>query len=89
MHPRGPFCGGDSKCGSWREISIGGDVYSLRESRSAQQKGSIVKDEDNVLKDGSLIDLCGATLLWRSAEGLENSPVIIISNKFNRKKKKN
>ncbi|XP_034245250.1 E3 ubiquitin-protein ligase pellino homolog 2-like isoform X2 [Thrips palmi] len=25
----------------------------------------------NILRDGSLIDLCGATLLWRSAEGLE------------------
>lgn len=29
----------------------------------------------NVLLDGTLIDLCGATLLWRSAEGLLNSPV--------------
>lgn len=29
----------------------------------------------NVLLDGTLIDLCGATLLWRSAEGLSNSPV--------------
>jgi pellino len=28
-----------------------------------------------VLQDGTLIDLCGATLLWRSAEGLQNSPV--------------
>ncbi|KAL3111232.1 hypothetical protein niasHT_012731 [Heterodera trifolii] len=25
-------------------------------------------------KDGTLIDICGATLLWRSAEGLKNSP---------------
>lgn len=28
-----------------------------------------------MLQDGTLIDLCGATLLWRSAEGLQNSPV--------------
>ena len=34
-----------------------------------------VDDEDNRLQDGTLIDLCGATLLWRSAEGLANSPV--------------
>jgi hypothetical protein len=34
-----------------------------------------VDDETNVLQDGTLIDLCGATLLWRSHEGLEKSPV--------------
>ena len=32
-------------------------------------------DENNVLQDGTLIDLCGATLLWRSAAGLTASPV--------------
>lgn len=37
-----------------------------------------MKDESNVLQDGTLIDLCGATLLWRSAEGLANSPVRIV-----------
>lgn len=31
-------------------------------------------DELNQLQDGTLIDLCGATLLWRSAEGLKHSP---------------
>jgi pellino protein len=30
--------------------------------------------QTNQLQDGTLIDLCGATLLWRSAEGLQNSP---------------
>uniref|UniRef100_A0ABD2XFY0 Protein pellino n=1 Tax=Trichogramma kaykai TaxID=54128 RepID=A0ABD2XFY0_9HYME len=74
MHPRGQFCGGDAICGYWREVSVGGGVFSLRESRSAQQKGNVVEDEDNVLQDGTLIDLCGATLLWRSAEGLAKSP---------------
>ncbi|XP_070494320.1 protein pellino isoform X1 [Chironomus tepperi] len=74
MHPKGKFCGGNAKCGLWRETSLGGDVFSLRESRSAQQKGQPIKEESNILQDGTLIDLCGATLLWRSAEGLQNSP---------------
>lgn len=34
-------------------------------------------EEDNILFDGTLIDLCGATLLWRSAMGLVASPVSI------------
>lgn len=38
MHPRGDFCGGGATCGPWRETSVGGAVFSLRESRSAQQK---------------------------------------------------
>ncbi|XP_023175977.1 protein pellino isoform X1 [Drosophila hydei] len=74
MHPKGSFCGGNAKCGLWRECSVGGDVFSLRESRSAQQKGQPIYDECNILQDGTLIDLCGATLLWRSAEGLQHSP---------------
>ncbi|XP_046997397.1 protein pellino isoform X1 [Schistocerca americana] len=73
-HPRGAFCGGEAKMGIWREVSVGGGIYSLRHSRSAQQKGEPVEDESNVLQDGTLIDLCGATLLWRSAEGLSKSP---------------
>ena len=28
-----------------------------------------------MLRDGTLIDLCGATLLWRSAVGLLSAPV--------------
>ena len=32
-------------------------------------------NEENILYDGTLIDLCGATLLWRSAVGLLSSPV--------------
>ncbi|XP_066996942.1 protein pellino isoform X2 [Anabrus simplex] len=73
-HPRGNFCGGEVKPGLWREVSVGGGIFSLRPSRSAQQKGEMVEDETNVLQDGTLIDLCGATLLWRSAEGLAKSP---------------
>lgn len=39
MHPKGTFCGGEAKFGSWLETSVGGGVFSLRESRSAQQIG--------------------------------------------------
>ncbi|XP_078316176.1 protein pellino-like [Crassostrea virginica] len=60
--------------GVWREVSVGGAIYPLRESRSAPLKTNQIKDEDNVLQDGTLIDLCGATLLWRSALGLISSP---------------
>lgn len=97
MHPKGQFCGGNAESGYWRECSVGGDVFGLRECRSAQQKGKQVTyslqiylpnytystlvillkvyEENNILQDGTLIDLCGATLLWRSADGLQNSPV--------------
>ncbi|XP_024085374.1 protein pellino isoform X1 [Cimex lectularius] len=74
MHPQGSFCGGDAESGIWKEVSVGGGVYTLRESRSAQQKGKAVEGVSNILQDGTLIDLCGATLLWRSAEGLAKSP---------------
>ncbi|CAH1125755.1 unnamed protein product [Ceutorhynchus assimilis] len=74
MHPKGNFCGGDAKCGVWYETSVGGGIFTRRESRSAQQRGQVVEDETNMLEDGTLIDLCGATLLWRSAEGLEKTP---------------
>lgn len=56
MHPRGQFYGGEAQCGCWREVSVGGGVFTLRESRSAQQKGNLVEDENNILKDGTLID---------------------------------
>ena len=78
MHPKGQFCPyegcPDPKPGIWREISVGGNVFGLRESRSAATQGPPVHSETNILSDGSLIDLCGATLLWRSAEGLSRSP---------------
>ncbi|XP_076315093.1 protein pellino-like [Tachypleus tridentatus] len=43
-------------------------------SRTTPQKGTKIEDETNELQDGTLIDLCGATLLWRSSDGLNNSP---------------
>ena len=50
-------------------FQVGGNIFGLRESRSAAIQGPPVPSETNVLVDGTLIDLCGATLLWRSAEG--------------------
>ena len=58
----------------WREVSVGGKIFGLRESRSAAEQGVPVPQESNKMVDGTMIDLCGATLLWRSAEGLKNSP---------------
>lgn len=60
--------------GIWREVSVDGGIYAIRESRSAAQKGTRIEDEDNILRDGTLIDLCGATLLWRSVDGFKASP---------------
>ena len=37
-----------------------------------------VVNESNVLVDGTLIDLCGAILLWRSREGIARMPVCIL-----------
>uniref|UniRef100_H2ZZS7 Pellino E3 ubiquitin protein ligase family member 3 n=1 Tax=Latimeria chalumnae TaxID=7897 RepID=H2ZZS7_LATCH len=75
MHPTGGFSE-DSSPGVWREISVCGNVYALRETRSAQQRGKLVENESNILQDGSLIDLCGATLLWRTMEGLQRTPTL-------------
>lgn len=61
-------------CSQWREVSVCGGVYAIRETRSAAKKGNRIRNESNVLQDGTLIDLCGATLIWRSAEGLKHSP---------------
>lgn len=60
--------------GVWREVSVDGGIYAIRESRSAAQKGTRIENETNVLQDGTLIDLCGATLLWRSVDGFKASP---------------
>jgi hypothetical protein len=42
MHPRGSFCGGEAKCGMWREVSVEGGVFSVRGPRSSQRKGVAV-----------------------------------------------
>ena len=38
---------------------------------------SQVEDESNILLDGSLIDLCGAVLLWRSTDGRKEMAVCL------------
>ncbi|XP_066516833.1 E3 ubiquitin-protein ligase pellino homolog 1 [Hoplias malabaricus] len=65
-----------SRAAEWREISVCGNVFTLRDSTisSPNNRGKQVKDECPVLLDGSLIDLCGVTLMWRSVEGLSHSP---------------
>ncbi|XP_028809220.1 E3 ubiquitin-protein ligase pellino homolog 1 isoform X2 [Denticeps clupeoides] len=74
MHPWGfPE---DPKQGEWREISVCGDVYSLRDTRSGPARGQLAHGESSALEDGSLVDLCGATLLWRTAEGLLHAPTL-------------
>ncbi|XP_071381111.1 E3 ubiquitin-protein ligase pellino homolog 2 isoform X4 [Centroberyx affinis] len=74
MHPEGfPE---DSKQGLWREISVCGDVYALRETRSGPSRGKLAEGESSALRDGSLVDLCGATLLWRTGEGLLRAPTL-------------
>ncbi|XP_076845439.1 E3 ubiquitin-protein ligase pellino homolog 1 [Brachyhypopomus gauderio] len=61
----------------WREVSVCGNIFTLRETRSAQNRGKLMKDESPVLLDGSLIDLCGVTLLWRSVDGLARTPTSV------------
>uniref|UniRef100_A0A671MFX9 Pellino E3 ubiquitin protein ligase family member 2 n=1 Tax=Sinocyclocheilus anshuiensis TaxID=1608454 RepID=A0A671MFX9_9TELE len=74
MHPLGfPE---DPKQGLWREISVCGDVYALRETRSGSIRGQLAQGESSALQDGSLVDLCGATLLWRTADGLLKAPTL-------------
>ena len=41
-----------------------------------------IVEENNMLQDGTLIDLCGATLLWRSAQGLTAAPVSMVSTQI-------
>ena len=41
MHPVGGYSA-MSKPGIWREVSVGGGVYALRESRSTPQKSCLV-----------------------------------------------
>ncbi|TKR57435.1 hypothetical protein L596_030702 [Steinernema carpocapsae] len=60
---------GDRKMYVWREVSVDGDIFTLRETRSSTKRGEMIPHETNQLQDGTLIDLCGATLLWRSADG--------------------
>ncbi|CAF4471791.1 unnamed protein product, partial [Didymodactylos carnosus] len=62
----------------WKEVSVGGSVFDLGEGRlKFNYQSATSSGNDNILKDGTLIDLCGATLLFRSNEGLKHTPVMI------------
>ena len=75
LHPLGGQHGVVSNGpGVWREVSIAGDIYGLRKARSDRGAGKIIENESNLLVDGTLIDLCGAILLWRSREGIAKMP---------------
>ncbi|XP_035230843.1 protein pellino-like [Stegodyphus dumicola] len=70
MHPKEGF----SSSGVWREVSVCGHIYAIVNCRFDGAKRSRILEESNVLKDGTLIDLCGVTLLWRTPEGLKSTP---------------
>lgn len=74
MHPKNPW-GKSMRPGVWREVSISGDIFGLRCSRSAKQRGKTT-ELVNILQDGSLIDLCGVVLLWRTISGMAKSPTL-------------
>lgn len=75
LHPQsGEYGVVSANPGVWREVSIIGDIYGLRRARSDRGVGRKVVNESNVLMDGTLIDLCGAVLLWRSREGMTKMP---------------
>lgn len=80
MHPPDGFTVGNNtnKANEWMEVSVCGAVFSLKESRLApcipDYPSQKELNKTNILRDGTLIDLCGATLLWRSTESLQNTP---------------
>jgi len=63
MHPRNGFTE-DSKPGVWREISVCGNVFSLRETRSAQQRGKMVRVETSVLCSMFKMSTATSDTIW-------------------------
>lgn len=74
MHQKGDWGVGITP-GAWREVSVAGDIYSLRQTRSAKEKGKKTSST-NILKDGTMVDLCGVVLIYRTPEGLEKAPTV-------------
>ncbi|XP_075255668.1 E3 ubiquitin-protein ligase pellino homolog 1-like isoform X2 [Convolutriloba macropyga] len=62
---------GSFKNSVWREVSICGHIYTMRDGKNKTVVHK-VHDETNELRDGCLIDLCGTTLLWRSADNVHS-----------------
>ncbi|XP_065323441.1 E3 ubiquitin-protein ligase pellino homolog 1-like [Gordionus sp. m RMFG-2023] len=65
---------GVNKGREWYEVSVEGRLYSLRSPQAMNTCGKLIDSQTNLLSDWSLIDICGATLLWRSIQGLSTSP---------------
>ena len=42
-HPKGEW-GVEMAPGNWREVSVSGEMFGLRSSRSARQRGKTVRD---------------------------------------------
>ena len=42
-HPKGEW-GVEMAPGNWREVSVSGEMFALRSSRSARQRGKTVRD---------------------------------------------
>lgn len=57
MHPLDGFAG-NSKPGIWREVSVDGGIYALRESRSTPQKSSVVSSVICCISLHSCVALC-------------------------------
>lgn len=82
MHPSNGFnySSDNNTKNEWMEVSVCGAVFNLDENRLTPCLGTQNLNSDksnkrsNILRDGTLIDLCGATLLWRSTESLELTP---------------
>ncbi|WAR19268.1 PELI-like protein, partial [Mya arenaria] len=71
MQPPGHFSHSTSGvCGGRSPL-----VAQCMHSGSHAQPHTRIVEENNILQDGTLIDLCGATLLWRSAAGRPQCPV--------------
>ncbi len=82
MHPKSGFSYDQQESNKytneWLEVSVCGTLISLDESRLTPclniKNSSNIRDNSNILRDGTLIDLCGATLLWRSTHSLKQTP---------------
>ncbi len=82
MHPQNGFNYKSTNkfINEWMEVSVCGEVFNLEENRLTPCLGvkkpnkNPSNTKSNILQDGTLIDLCGATLLWRSTESLLSTP---------------
>ena len=56
----------------WREVSVMGKLYHSNADKSTPNMiADLVNDEDNVLLDGTLVDIAGVILMWRTTEACE------------------